>query len=85
MKLKKNECDEVKQKVKKNHPNSARMNAALSQKIADVEGQVADMERKQIYREIYSYSQFMPEDYDLAMLSSYSTRWAEESNDAYSC
>ncbi|WP_094162549.1 tyrosine-type recombinase/integrase, partial [Flavobacterium psychrophilum] len=38
--------DEVKQKVKKNHSNSARMNAALSQKIADAEGQVADLERK---------------------------------------
>ena len=46
VKLKENEWDEVKQKVKKNHPNSARMNAALSQKIADAEGQVADMERK---------------------------------------
>jgi integrase/recombinase XerD len=46
VKLKENEWDEAKQKVKKNHPNSARMNAALSQKIADAEGQVADMERK---------------------------------------
>ena len=46
VKLKENEWDEVKQKVKKNHPNSARINAALSQKIADAEGQVADMERK---------------------------------------
>ena len=46
VKLKENEWDEVKQKVKKNHPNSARMNASLSQKIADAEGQVADMERK---------------------------------------
>ena len=46
VKLKENEWDEVKQKVKKNHPNSARMNANLSQKIADAEGQVADMERK---------------------------------------
>ena len=46
VKLKENEWDEVKQKVKKNHSNSARMNAALSQKIADAEGQVADMERK---------------------------------------
>jgi len=42
VKLKENEWDEVKQKVKKNHPNSARMNASLSQKIADAEGQVAD-------------------------------------------
>ncbi|MES2851932.1 MAG: site-specific integrase [Bacteroidota bacterium] len=46
VKLKESEWDEVKQKVKKNHSNSARMNAALSQKIADAEGQVADMERK---------------------------------------
>jgi len=46
VKLKENEWDEAKQKVKKNHSNSARMNAALSQKIADAEGQVADMERK---------------------------------------
>ena len=46
VKLKENEWDEVKQKVKKNHPNSARMNANLSQKIADAEAQVADMERK---------------------------------------
>ena len=40
VKLKESEWDEVKQKVKKNHPNSARMNANLSQKIADAEGQV---------------------------------------------
>ncbi|WP_348800550.1 site-specific integrase [Flavobacterium adhaerens] len=46
VKLKENEWDEGKQKVKKNHSNSARMNASLSQKIADAEGQVADMERK---------------------------------------
>lgn len=46
VKLKESEWDEVKQKVKKNHSNSARMNAALSQKIADAEGQVADLERK---------------------------------------
>ena len=46
VKLKETEWDEVKQKVKKNHPNSARMNASLAQKIADAEGQVADMERK---------------------------------------
>lgn len=46
VKLKESEWDELKQKVKKNHPNSARMNANLSQKIADAEGQVADMERK---------------------------------------
>lgn len=46
VRLKENEWDEVKQKVKKNHPNSARMNASLSQKIADAEAQVADLERK---------------------------------------
>lgn len=46
VKLKESEWDEGKQKVKKNHSNSARMNASLSQKIADAEGQVADMERK---------------------------------------
>ena len=33
VKLKESEWDEVKQKVKKNHSNSARMNAALSQKL----------------------------------------------------
>jgi site-specific recombinase XerD len=46
VKLKESEWDEVKQKVKKNHSNSARMNASLSQKIADAEAQIADMERK---------------------------------------
>lgn len=46
LKLKISEWDEAKQRVKKNHPNSARMNASISQKIADAEGQVADMERK---------------------------------------
>ena len=46
VKLKENEWDELKQKVKKNHPNSARMNASLAQKIADAEAQVADLERK---------------------------------------
>ena len=46
VKLKENEWDEIKQKVKKNHPNSARMNASLAQKIADAEAQVADLERK---------------------------------------
>ncbi len=46
VKLKESEWDEKKQRVKKNHPNSARMNASLSQKVADAEGQVADMERK---------------------------------------
>jgi integrase/recombinase XerD len=46
VKLKESEWDETKQKVKKNHSNSARMNASLSQKIADAEGHVADLERK---------------------------------------
>lgn len=41
-----NQWDEEKQRVKKNYPNSARVNANLAQKIADAEGQVADMERK---------------------------------------
>lgn len=45
-KLKEIEWDEAKQRVKKNHPNSARLNASLAQKIADAEAQVADMERK---------------------------------------
>lgn len=46
VKLKQNEWDGEKQKVKKNHPNSARMNAFLAQKVADAEGTVADQERK---------------------------------------
>lgn len=46
LKLKECDWDEAKQRVKKSYPNSARMNAALAQKIADAEGQVADMERK---------------------------------------
>lgn len=45
-KLKSSEWDEAKQKVKKNHSNSARLNAYLSQLIADAEGQVADVSRK---------------------------------------
>ena len=46
IKLKENEWDDVKQKVKRNYPNSTRMNAFLSQKIADAEAMVADNERK---------------------------------------
>ena len=46
VKLMATEWDEQKQKIKKNHPNSARVNAFLSQKIADAEGQVVDLERK---------------------------------------
>lgn len=41
-----NEWDEDKQRVKKNHSNSARINALLAQKVAEAEGQVADLERK---------------------------------------
>ena len=47
-KLKPSEWDEAKQKVKKSHPNSARLNAYLSQIIADAEGQVADVSRKNV-------------------------------------
>lgn len=46
IKLNSNEWDEEKQKVKKNHSNSARMNATLAQKIADASGMIADTERK---------------------------------------
>ncbi len=46
VKLKQSEWDDSKQKIKKNHTNSARMNAFLVQKIADAEGTVADHERK---------------------------------------
>lgn len=46
VKLKISEWDDDKQKIKKNHSNSARMNAFLAQKIADAEGLVADHERK---------------------------------------
>ena len=46
VKLKESEWDDEKQRVKKNHPNSARMNASIAQKVADAEAQVADLERK---------------------------------------
>ncbi len=46
VKLMPSEWDDQKQKIKKNHSNSTRLNAFLSQKIADAEGQVADLERK---------------------------------------
>lgn len=46
LKLKESQWDEEKQRVKKNHPNSARMNASLAQKIADAQGHIADLERK---------------------------------------
>lgn len=45
VKAKPTEWDEGKQKLKKNYTNSARMNAFLSQKVADAEAQVADHER----------------------------------------
>lgn len=46
LKLKENEWDEDKQRVKKNKVNSARLNAFLASKIADAESLVADEERK---------------------------------------
>ena len=42
LKLKENEWDSEKQRVKKNHPNSTRLNANISNKIAEAEGQIAD-------------------------------------------
>ena len=46
VKLKESQWDAGNQRVKKNHPNSARMNANLSQKVADAEAELADLERK---------------------------------------
>lgn len=46
IKLKENEWNSAKQKVKRKHSNHIKINASLSQKIADAEGQMADMERK---------------------------------------
>jgi integrase/recombinase XerD len=46
LKLRPNEWDEDKQKVKKNHNNSARLNAYLSQRTADAKGEIADLERR---------------------------------------
>ena len=46
VKLKESEWDDVKQKVKRNYPNSARMNAFLAQKVADAQALIADNERK---------------------------------------
>lgn len=46
IKLKENEWNSAKQKVRRKHPNFTKINALLSQKIADAEGQMADMERK---------------------------------------
>jgi hypothetical protein len=45
IKAKKSEWDDEKQRLKKNYPNSARMNAFLAQKIADAQAQIADHER----------------------------------------
>ena len=46
LKLEPNEWDEDKQKVKKNHSNSTRLNKYISQKVADAQGQIADLETK---------------------------------------
>ncbi|HAT66720.1 MAG TPA: recombinase, partial [Flavobacteriaceae bacterium] len=46
LKLKPNEWDEDKQKVKKNHKTSTRLNAYISQKVADAKGEIADLERR---------------------------------------
>ena len=46
LKLKENEWDEDKQRIKKNKTNSARLNAFLATKIAEAESLVADEERK---------------------------------------
>lgn len=45
-KFKESQWDDEKQRAKKNYPNSARINALLSKKVADAEGHVADLERK---------------------------------------
>lgn len=45
VKAKASEWDDEKQRLKKNYPNSARMNAFLTQKVADAQAQVADVER----------------------------------------
>lgn len=45
LKLHPNEWDDDKQKVKKNHQNSTRLNAYISKKVADAEGEIADLER----------------------------------------
>jgi len=45
-KISPSEWDEDKQIVKKNHSNSARLNKFLSQKVADAQGQIADLETK---------------------------------------
>lgn len=46
VKLKLNEWDDDNARVKKNHPNSARMNALLLKKLSDASAMIADSERK---------------------------------------
>ena len=46
VKLKLSEWDEGKQRIKKNHKNSERMNAFISTKVAEAQGEVADLSRK---------------------------------------
>lgn len=46
VKFKPTEWDDEKQRVKKNHRNSERMNAFLSQKVAEAEGEIADLSRR---------------------------------------
>ncbi|QOW10275.1 site-specific integrase [Kaistella flava (ex Peng et al. 2021)] len=46
VKLKVTEWDEENQRVKKNHQNSARINALLLKKLSDASGMIADSERK---------------------------------------
>jgi site-specific recombinase XerD len=43
-----NEWDETKQRVKKNHKGSTRLNAYLATKVADAQGEIADIERRNI-------------------------------------
>ncbi|MDO7138910.1 site-specific integrase [Algibacter lectus] len=48
LKISENEWDSDKQIVKKNHSNSTRLNKYISQKIADAQGQIADLETKNL-------------------------------------
>lgn len=43
-----NEWDETKQRVKKNHKGSTRLNAYLATKVADAQGEIADIERRNL-------------------------------------
>lgn len=45
-KFKENQWDAENFRVKKNYPNSARMNALIAKKVSDAAGEVADLERK---------------------------------------